>query len=157
MIGLILSVLIFNILAFKTNKRLTANQIVHIWMFTIAAQHIFDVFINFKFHGYWYFTQETDWQGIFAYTVLIPPVNMLFLNYYPFAGKLTKKAAYILLWSVAVLLYEVVALLPAPWGYFHYGWWTWWYSLFLNPLLFWMVVQYYRWVCKIEKRAITKK
>ena len=73
MIGLILSVLIFNILAFKTNKRFTANQIVHIWMFTIAAQHIFDVFINFKFHGYWYFTQETDWQGIFAYTVLIPP------------------------------------------------------------------------------------
>lgn len=91
MIGLILSILLFNILAFKTNKRFTANQIVHIWMFTIAAQHIFDVFINFKFHGYWYFTQETDWQGIFAYTVLIPPVNMLFLTYYPFAGKLTKK------------------------------------------------------------------
>ncbi|PEI52099.1 hypothetical protein [Priestia aryabhattai] len=153
MIGLILSILVFNVLAFKTNKRFTANQIVHIWMFTIAAQHIFDVFINFKFHGYWYFTQETDWQGIFAYTVLIPPVNMLFLTYYPLAGKLTKKAAYILFWSVAVLLYEVVALLPAPWGYFHYGWWTWWYSLLLNPLLFWMVVQYYRWVCKLERNS----
>ncbi len=32
MIGLILSILVFNVLAFKMNKRLTANQIVHIWM-----------------------------------------------------------------------------------------------------------------------------
>ena len=40
MIGLILSILVFNVLAFKMNKRLTANQIVHIGMFTIAAQHI---------------------------------------------------------------------------------------------------------------------
>ena len=51
-IGLIIAVIVFNTIAFKINKRLTADQIVHIWIFTTAFQLTFDLYINFKYHGY---------------------------------------------------------------------------------------------------------
>lgn len=54
MIGLIITIILVNFIAFKTNKRLTANQIVHLWLFTIAFQSNFDVYIDLKYHGYWY-------------------------------------------------------------------------------------------------------
>lgn len=60
MIGLIAAIIVFNFIAFKTNKILTTNQIVHIWAFTIAFQTVFDVYVEFKYHGYWYFAEEVD-------------------------------------------------------------------------------------------------
>jgi hypothetical protein len=44
MTGLIIAIILFNFIAFKTNKRLTANQIVHIWTFTIALQGLGDIY-----------------------------------------------------------------------------------------------------------------
>lgn len=76
MIGLLLSVIIFNIIAFKDNKRLTLSQNVQIWTFTIAFQLLFDLIIEFKFRSYWYFSKEVEWVGLIPRTVLIPPVNI---------------------------------------------------------------------------------
>jgi hypothetical protein len=78
MIGLLISVIIFNVIAFKTNTKLTGNQIVHIWFFTIAFQVTFDILVEFKYHGYWYFDKEIDWGGLIPHTVLVPPVNIFF-------------------------------------------------------------------------------
>lgn len=96
MIGLIISVIIFNTIAFNINKRLTANQIVHIWTFTIAFQCIFDIIVEFKYHGYWYFSKGVDWVGLIPHTVLIPPVNMMFLNGYPFERRMRKSLCILL-------------------------------------------------------------
>jgi hypothetical protein len=60
MIGLFIAVILFNLIAFITNKRFTKNPIVHIWLFTITLQAIADLFIDQKYHGYWYFTQNVD-------------------------------------------------------------------------------------------------
>ncbi|WP_338059383.1 hypothetical protein [Bacillus coahuilensis] len=38
MIGLILSIIVFNLVAFQTNKRLSKNQMIHVWAFTIVLQ-----------------------------------------------------------------------------------------------------------------------
>ncbi|WP_409305745.1 hypothetical protein [Peribacillus sp. SCS-155] len=156
MIGLIISILLFNFLAFKTNKRLTANQIVHIWVFTIAFQQTFDLMVEFKYHGYWYFGKEIDWKGLLPHTVLIPPVNMMFLNWYPFRAKIMKQFTYILLWEVVFLVYETATLLPEPWGYFHYGWWKLQYAAVINPVLLLILLGYYKWICKLEKLAINR-
>ncbi|MGG3575150.1 hypothetical protein ABES25_21350 [Bacillus gobiensis] len=79
MLGLILAVILFNLVAFITNNRLTKNQIVHIWTFTTDFQILGDTYIDTKYHGYWYFTKEIDgWIEITTFTVLIPPVNMMF-------------------------------------------------------------------------------
>ncbi len=96
MIGLLIAIILFNIVGFKTNKLLTGNQILHIWMFTIAFQLLFDSVIEFKYHAYWYFDKEVDWSGILPHTILIPPVNMFFLNWYPHKGKFTQKLLFII-------------------------------------------------------------
>ncbi|MBG9447385.1 hypothetical protein ABE66_23005 [Cytobacillus firmus] len=149
MIGLIVAIVSFNLIAFRTNKRLTPNQIVHIWAFTIAFQQSFDIIIEFKYHGYWYFDKEIDWIGILPHTILIPPVNMMFLNWYPFKGKIIKQCFYILLWVISILVYETITLLPQPWGYFHYGWWTIWHSAVIDPILFLILLKYYKWISKL--------
>jgi hypothetical protein len=153
MIGLLIAIIAFNYLAFKKNKRLTGNQIVHIWTFTIAFQTIFDLIVEFKFHGYWYFDKEIDWAGLLAHLFLVPPVNMIFLNWYPHHSKIIKKILYIILFVIAILLYEVITLLPEPWGFFHYGWWKLWHAAVLDPLLLLILLGYYKWICKLEQVA----
>jgi hypothetical protein len=152
MIGLLLSLLLFNLVAFTQCKRLTANQILHIWAFTIAFQGIFDVFVEFTYHGYWYFEQHAEWKGLLCHTILIPPVNMLFLNGYPFRAAQWKQVMYVILWVIGILLYEMVVLFPEPWGYFHYGWWTVWHSIVLDPVLLLILLGYYRWVVRLEAK-----
>lgn len=151
MIGLLIAIVIFNIMAFATNKRLTKNQIIHIWLFTMVYQMLVDLMIDKKFQGYWYFSEATDWKDLLPITILIPPVNMMFLNWYPFGQRSFKHVLYIAGWVLAIVGYEALTLLPEPWGYFHYGWWRLWYSVIVNPFLLLSVIIYYKWVCKIEK------
>ncbi|MCU7746632.1 hypothetical protein N7983_26385 [Priestia megaterium] len=158
MIGLIIAIVLFNFIAFKTNKRLTANQIVHIWAFTIALQQLGDLYIDTKYHGYWYFSKDIDgWSEIPTLTVLLPPVNMMFLNWYPFGRLFHKRIRYVFYWVIAILLYEAITLLPEPWGYFNYGWWNLWHSAIIDPLLLLIVLGYYKWICKLENKLLARK
>ncbi|MEH7072692.1 hypothetical protein [Neobacillus drentensis] len=153
MIGLLIAIILFNYLAFKKNKILTGNQTVQIWTFTIAFQVLFDIFIEFKFHGYWYFDKGIDWEGILPHVFLVPPANMIFLNWYPFKSKVINKLIYLALFTIGILIYEAIALLPAPWGYFHYGWWKLWHAAILDPILLLILLGYYKWICKLELKA----
>ncbi|MDQ0227876.1 hypothetical protein CHH83_14835 [Bacillus sp. 7586-K] len=151
MLGLIIAIIIFNFIAFKTNKNLTKNQVVHIWTFTIALQELADLYIDQKYHGYWYFSKGIEWESLLTLTIIIPPVNMMFLNWYPFGATLFKKAKYYFYWVLFMVGYEMITLLPEPWGYFNYGWWKIWYSVLVNPFLLMLVLNFYKWVIKIEK------
>ncbi len=152
MIGLIVAVLLFNIIAYTVKKRLTLNQIVHIWTFTMVFQGLTDLYINQRYQGYWYFSPEVEWNTLPILTILIPPINVVFLNWYPFNASLLKKTMYYLYWLLFMVGYEVIALLPEPWGYFNYGWWSLWYSIIIDPFLLIILVSYYKWICKIEKK-----
>ena len=132
-------------------------HMVQIWVFTMLLQFMFDVVISLKYHGYWYFTKGIDWQSFLAYVFLVPPVNLLFLNYYPFKTKLIKQILYITGFHIFVLIYEGFTLLPEPWGYFHYGWWNLWYSVVVNPFLFVILLGYYKWMLKLELDSLTSK
>ncbi|RAS80276.1 hypothetical protein [Priestia endophytica] len=151
MIGLMIAIILFNTIAFTMNRRLTINQIVHIWTFTIALQVLVDLYIDGKYHSYWYFNENTEWRDLFTLTILIPPVNMMFLNGYLCGRSFPKRMMYIFYWVIAIRLYEAITLLPEPWGYFHHGWWNLWYSLLVNPFLLGMVLFYYKWIRKMEK------
>lgn len=152
MIGLLLAVVIFNIIAFKINKRLTLAQIVQIWTFTIAFQLLFDLIIEFKFRSYWYFGEGIDWKGLIPRTVLIPPVNIIFLNLYPWGKSVILKGVYVISFVAMILLYELAALLPEPWGYFHYGWWKIWYSALIDPIILYILLGFYKWILWLEKK-----
>ncbi|MBN8202192.1 hypothetical protein [Bacillus sp. NTK034] len=144
---------VFNLILYKTIKGISANKIVHIWVFTIAFQLFFDIFIDLKYKGYWYFTQGIDWVALPAYTILIPPINLMFINWYPFNGSFMKKVSYFLIWEIFLLTYESIAMLPHPFGFFHYGWWSIWYSAIVNPILLTILIGYYKWISVLEKKA----
>jgi hypothetical protein len=153
MIGLAIAIIVFNFIAFKTNKILSGNQIVHIWAFTVAFQTIFDVFVEFKYHGYWYFDKALDWKGVLPHMLLIPPVNLIFLNWYPYKTNITKQISYLIVFVIAILIYELITLLPEPWGYFHRGWWKLWHAVIIDPILLLILLGYYKWICYLEKKA----
>ena len=152
MIGLVIAVIIFNAIAFKTNHRLTVNQIVHIWTFTIALQVLVDTFVDFKYHGYWYFSRDIEWYSLPAVTLLVPPANIIFLNGYPFGQSIIKQMMYYIVTLIVLNLYELIALLPHPWGYFHYGWWRLWYSSLINPFLLAIILLFYKGTIHLEKK-----
>jgi hypothetical protein len=153
MIGLIISVIIFNLIALKVNKKLTLSQIVQIWTFTIAFQNLFDLIVEFKFHGYWYFSKDVDWIGLIPRTILIPPVNIILLNLYPFGKSAVERMIIFALFVAATLLYELTTLLPQPWGYFNYGWWKIEYSLIVNPIILYCLLGFYKWITLLERKS----
>lgn len=156
MIGLFLALIVFNVTALRKN-RLTPNQTLQIWMFTIAFQALFDIVIEFKFHGYWYFSKDIDWKGMVAHIFLLPPVNILFLSFFPFQKMRGKQVLYIFVWTIAILIYEAITLLPEPWGYFHSGWWKLYHSAMLDPFLFLSLLGYFKWVIRVENKSIPGK
>jgi hypothetical protein len=156
MIGLFIAIILFNFIAFKTNKRLNASEIVQIWTFTIAFQQSFDLIVEFKLQGYWYFDKGVNCLGLLAHSVLIPPVNMIFLNGYPYKDKTIKQIAYVLFFVIAILLYELITLLPSPWGYFHYGWWKLWHAAIVDPILLYILLGFYKWIRSLENKNFKK-
>lgn len=153
MIGLLIAIITFNYIAFKTNKNLNANQIVHIWTFTSAFQALFDIIVEFKYLGYWYFSKGIDWQGLLPHMFLVPAANVIFLNWFPFGKKITTQIIYIIISVIVILIYELITLLPEPWGFFHYGWWKLWHAALLDPVLLLILLGFYKWICKLETDA----
>lgn len=154
MIVLILTIIIVGVIALKIEKRINVNQMLHIWMFTTAFQTIFDYFISIKHRGYWYFTEDiVDYHEVLPHLFLVPIVNIIFLNGYPFQKSLFKRLLYTSYWLIGILIYEFITLIPEPWGYFHYGWWHVWHSVVLNPILIFILLRYYRFVCRVEEKC----
>ncbi len=156
MIGLLLAIFLFNIIAWKVNKKLTRNQMVHIWLFTIAFQQTHDLIVEFKLGGYWYFDQGINWAGLLAHTILVPPVNILFLNFFPFKENFTRKFLYFSVWLVFITIYEVIAALPEPWGYFKYGWWKLQYSVVEDVILLFILLGFYKYIVSLEKSLLKR-
>ncbi|MET3688939.1 hypothetical protein ABIC37_004484 [Priestia megaterium] len=78
MIGLIVAIVVFNILGYVFNKELEKGQVAHGWCFTTAFLVVVDLYIDVKYHAYWYFTKGVDWASLPAALLLIPPVNIIF-------------------------------------------------------------------------------
>ncbi|OIK05669.1 hypothetical protein BIV60_27625 [Bacillus sp. MUM 116] len=152
MVLCVISIIVFNFIVYKMNKRLTKNQMVHIWTFTIILLTWADIYIDEKTGGYWYFYKGIEWRNFLVYTLLIPPVNVIFLNWYPFNASRLKMFRYFVYWIIFITAYESISLLPEPWGFFHYGWWNILYSIMCDPVLLFILLKYYKWICKIEKR-----
>lgn len=157
MVGIIIAVILFNLIAVKVKKRLTRSEMLQIWLFTTLFQLMFDVFISLKYQGYWYFTKGVDWQSLLVYLCLVPPVNLIFLNVYPLKSRLWKQLSFFLAWNVGIVIYEVLTLLPEPWGYFHYGWWSLYHSIMINPFLLLILLGFYKLVRRLEHKAVVKQ
>src|SRR4051812_41610013 len=123
MLGLLASLIVFNFIAFRFTSRLSLNEKIHIWLFSISLQALFDLFVDAKMGAYWYFTRDIDWASLPIILFLVPPVNLCVLSWYPYGRTIPRQLVYILCVYIFQIVYELLTLMPEPIGYFHYGWW----------------------------------
>ena len=157
MLGLIVAIIAFNGIAFMRVKRLAKSHIVHICTFTILIHVSVDLLLSVKYGAYWYFDREIQWLDVPAVALLSPSAALLFLNGYPSQASRLKRMLYILLWSLIITVYEALTLLPEPWGFFHHGWWKLKYSALVYPVLFCLILLYYKWIRQIEEKENNKR
>jgi hypothetical protein len=96
--------------------------------------------LDLKLNLFGYIAPGDQWSG-FLPIFLYPPVNTIFLNYYPYDKAKFHKLMYILGWTVFCLVYEVAALRS---GFFYYLRWKLWYSALCYPVLLLMVLGNYK-------------
>ncbi|WP_335378898.1 hypothetical protein [Bacillus sp. JJ1122] len=63
-----------------------------------------------------------------------------------------KRILFVALFVAVILLYELAALLPQPWGYFHYGSWKIGYSLIVDPIILYCLLGFYKWITFLDSK-----
>lgn len=152
MLGLIIAIIVLNMGAFLWVKRLAKSHIVHICVFIILFHLSVDLFLSVKYGAYWYFDRGLQWLDVLPVALLSPPAALLFLNGYPTQSSRFKRVLYILLWSLIITVFEALTMLPGPWGFFHHGWWKLTYSALVYPILFCIILLYYKWIRGIDEK-----
>ncbi|WP_319005799.1 CBO0543 family protein [Metabacillus niabensis] len=114
-------------------------------LFSTVLQLITDIYLEFKYNFYWYFSPGVDYITLWVVFWIYPSVNILFLNFYPTNKKFSTSVYYILGWTLFALVYEWVAV---NYGFFQYNGWKLWYSAIIYPFLY--LLLYINW--KIIRR-----
>jgi len=150
MIYLLVSIIIFNLIAFFIPKRLSKIEMYTISIFSMLFAICTDVILDLKYHLYWYFSIEPDWKSFIILFGTYPSVAIIYLNYFPFTSDRRKKIIYILWWSVFVTLFE--------WGTFvaeilHYRKWNIVFSAVTYPLILAVVYWNFLWIRKLARSS----
>ena len=105
-------------------KRISWLDIWSIVLLSLVVETFSDMILDLKLNLFGYIAPGDQWSGYLP-IFLYPPVNAIFVNYYPFQKSKFHKAIYFLGWTAFCLVYEVAALKS---GFFYYVKWKLWYS-----------------------------
>jgi hypothetical protein len=103
-IFLILSVIVFNLVALLIPKRISGIEILTTSLFSLYLETMTNVFLDLKYDLYGYFTKGVNWESLLYILGIYAPVNIVFLNYFPYKKQLFSKAIYIF-WMVNICMY----------------------------------------------------
>ncbi|WP_407652065.1 CBO0543 family protein [Aquibacillus koreensis] len=92
-----------------------------------------DELLDLKKNWYGYIGNGVQYSGVLAQLIIYPTVNLLFLNYFPFAKTTKSKLLYIIGWSLFSITFERLCLKTK---FFYYKNWKSVYSTILYPFLF---------------------
>ncbi|MDT8903404.1 CBO0543 family protein [Anaeroselena agilis] len=146
MVHLIISVIIFNLVAWLIPKRITRDEMLATSLFALQLEAEADIYLDLKYRLYGYFNPGPDWLALVPIYGIFPAITIVFLNYYPFTGKKSEKAIYIAAWSLFSALYEWSAVYA---GWFFYSGWKTWYSALCYLLIFFLLIKFHdlvRWL-----------
>ncbi|QNF30086.1 MULTISPECIES: CBO0543 family protein [Metabacillus] len=133
-------------------KKMTYFEMYTTSLFSTVLQLITDIYLEFKFHLYWYFSPEVDNETLWFVFWIYPAVNIIFLNFYPIGTSLLRKQLiYILGWSTFAIAYEWTAVQT---GIFQYNGWKLWYSMLIYPLLYILLFINWSIIKKLHRLAI---
>ena len=149
MFFLLTSLLVVYIIAISIPKRISWLQIWSTSLFSLVMETFSDMTLDFKLNLFGYIAPGLQWSG-FLPIFLYPPVNVIFLNYYPYGKTKHIKLIYFVCWIAFCLAFEVAALSS---GFFHYLRWNLWYSALCYPILLLIVLLNYRFTDWLHHRA----
>ncbi|WP_407675590.1 CBO0543 family protein [Peribacillus glennii] len=131
----------------KNNK----NRNVHISLICNFIRYTLDLYMDTKYHFYWYFDKDIDWRWLIVLLGGKPSFTLIYLNFFPFYSKTQKKVLYILVWSIVVTIMEIGAVYIGK--VLHYDEWKLLYSAALYPLLLYILYLNGLFVKKLLKAA----
>lgn len=116
------------IIAIKMTRHRTRHEVLATIFFGILMNLVTDMYLDLKYHLYWYFDKD---QVELEY--LIVPVGqvgvlLIIFNYFPLYSHVIKKMLYIIGWTGILLLLELYAVHI---DVLHYGIWNRFYSAFV--------------------------
>lgn len=135
MVYLLISVIIFNIVAYLVPKHIMRQEIYATALFSFLLGMISDTIFDLKYDLYGYFEKGVQFKGFLAIAGLFPACGILYLNFYPKRKSVLQKIMYILLWTAFCLVYEWTAIES---GFFYHNGWKYWYSAIIYPILLWL-------------------
>ncbi|WNC16594.1 hypothetical protein [Brevibacillus brevis] len=130
---LLISVLLFNTIAWILPKKLTRLEMYTTSLFAFALTIVTDVYLDLKHGFYGYFKVGADYEALIVFIGLYPSFSIIFLNLFPYDQGMAKKTIYLVCTWLFCLLYEKATLTPI--GFFYYNGWKLWYSAILYPIL----------------------
>jgi len=149
MLFLILSVIVFSLIALFIPKRMCGIEIITTTLFALYLEALVNVFLDFKYDLYGYFSKGVDWRGLFYGFGIFGQVSIVYLNYFPYNKKLMSKVIYIIGWSVFAYIYELLFLWSKT---YYYNGWKYWYSLIIYPILYLILMYFHKYVLFLLKK-----
>lgn len=149
MIFLLASLVVFYVIAIFMPKHISWLSIWTTSLFSIVVESMSDMALDLKLNLFGYIAPGNQWSG-FLPIFIYPPVNAIFLNYYPHESTRFRKIMYIAGWTVFCLVYEVCALKS---GFFYYLKWKLWYSALCYPVLLLMVLWNFKLTQRLQHHA----
>ncbi|GLG01751.1 hypothetical protein Alches_17910 [Alicyclobacillus hesperidum subsp. aegles] len=145
---LTISLIVFYIVAIFMPKHISKLQIWSASLFSLVTECLSDMILDGKLDLFGYFAKGYQWAG-FLPILLYPPVNTIFLNYYPYQASKWARLLYMIGWTAFCLLYEVAALKSK---FFYYHHWKLWYSGLCYPVLLFMVLWNFKFTDWLQRR-----
>ena len=148
MTHLIVSVLIFNVIAYLIPKNLSKDEIYSTSLFVLLFDLLVDVPLYLKYNLYGYFSPGVNWLALIPILGIYPAWNTIFLNYYPFSSSTIRKLLYFSKWSLFILAYEWSSTQA---GWFYYTEWKLWYSAICYPLILFILAKNLELLRKLKR------
>ncbi len=147
MVFLLISVLIFNLVAYLIPKQLSTDEMYTTSLFALTFQMYFDGILNQKYDLLGYFYTGSGFEALIPVIGLYPAGSIIFSNYYPYTKSFKIKFLYGLGWTLLSLVFEQASLLS---GYFYYHGWKLWYSALCYPPIFFILAWNLSYIRKIK-------
>ncbi|WP_424923011.1 CBO0543 family protein [Alicyclobacillus sacchari] len=129
-------------------KHISGLQIWSVSLFSLVTECLSDMILDLKLNLFGYFSPGYQWSG-FLPIFLYPPINAVFLNYYPYKARKWYRLLYIVGWIAFCLGYEIAALKSK---FFYYHHWKLWYSAMCYPVLLLMVLCNFKFTQWLQRR-----
>ncbi|MGM0874626.1 MAG: CBO0543 family protein [Bacillota bacterium] len=148
---LIISILLFNIVAILMKKRLKISEIYTTVIFALLACTIVDAFASIRFKAWGFFeVEKAEFTVLLILLGIYPAAAAMIINWFPYNYGWWQKLCYLMAWAVLSTVYEWLTIKVGILWHIN---WNLLYSFVLYPFIYYMLILHVRLYRLIKQRA----